>query len=521
MQKHILQTLASSHSLVLLVALLLVVIPLYPKLPLFEVIPGYIVRIRLEDFLILAVSGVWLYQTLRKKTSLSTPLTTSLLLYICCGGISVLSAVLILKTVPLESSHILKTVLHYVRNIQYIVMFFVGYSAVKTKKDFNVLVTVMLATLTVVGIYGIGQKYFQLPVYSTMNREFSAGIQLVLTNHARVQSTFAGHYDLAAYLVLLLPLVLSLILSLKKTSQAKWLWALFVVSTWLLTVAAARTSYVGALISVYIVILYYALTQSTVAQKLGYFLQRGFIVGVIFLVLMIQFGSDIRERLLHALQGYPKMYALYQQTSNLFPRTENTEIDDVMVNSDAQPVPKKPNDVTVDVPDLVPTATVAADGSTKIIIIEQERTWSDNALRYGLSMAIRLDTLWPQAIAGFTRSPIFGSGYATLTKSETSEFTEADSTDNNYLRTLGETGLAGFVTFYGSILLALSLAWKQLKTKELSSQQAPAIAYVAGTLGLLFNAIYIDVFVASKVALIFWLYTGILLAREKFKTEKS
>ena len=50
-----------------LAGILLVVIPLYPKIPLFDAIPGYIVRIRLEDFLILVTTVFWAIQLIRKK----------------------------------------------------------------------------------------------------------------------------------------------------------------------------------------------------------------------------------------------------------------------------------------------------------------------------------------------------------------------------------------------------------------------------------------------------------------------
>jgi hypothetical protein len=56
--------------LTLLTGILIVVIPLYPKLPLADLIEGYIVRLRLEDILILFTGLVWLVQIIRKKISL-------------------------------------------------------------------------------------------------------------------------------------------------------------------------------------------------------------------------------------------------------------------------------------------------------------------------------------------------------------------------------------------------------------------------------------------------------------------
>ena len=40
-----------------------------------------------------------------------------------------------------------------------------------------------------------------------MNEEFAKGIPIKLSQLSRVPSTFAGHYDLAAYLVLMIPIL--------------------------------------------------------------------------------------------------------------------------------------------------------------------------------------------------------------------------------------------------------------------------------------------------------------------------
>ena len=55
--------------LTLLTGFLIVMVPLYPKIPLSALIPGYIVRMRLEDLIVLATLGVWFVQLLRKKVS--------------------------------------------------------------------------------------------------------------------------------------------------------------------------------------------------------------------------------------------------------------------------------------------------------------------------------------------------------------------------------------------------------------------------------------------------------------------
>lgn len=61
-----------NHNLLTFIAgFLLIFIPLYPKWPLFDVLPGYNVRVRLEDILILGTNAYFLVLVLRRKIKLS------------------------------------------------------------------------------------------------------------------------------------------------------------------------------------------------------------------------------------------------------------------------------------------------------------------------------------------------------------------------------------------------------------------------------------------------------------------
>lgn len=103
-----------NHTLELYTGFLIAFIPLYPKLPLFDAIPGYIVRVRLEDFLILIAVVIWLFYIIRKKISLfPNPLLKPMVIYLFIGFISVLSAIFITKTIPNEFIHISKSMLHW------------------------------------------------------------------------------------------------------------------------------------------------------------------------------------------------------------------------------------------------------------------------------------------------------------------------------------------------------------------------------------------------------------------------
>lgn len=528
-------TFLDTHILLIFSTFLLAFIPLYPKIPLFDLIEGYIVRVRFEDFLIAFGILIYFIQVIRKKITLNSPLTKIVFAYAIIGFLSTISGIFITQTIPATEVHLLKSFLHYARYIEYFSLFFLLFAAIKSKKDVQIASICIVATVLMVGLYGLGQKYLYWPVYSTMNREFSKGIVLYLTEHARVQSTFAGHYDMAAYLVIVLPLLLVFLFQKKISPIAKVSIGIsYALGMLMIMLSASRTSLAGLVVGLACSIILATLMQKTLGAKIQFFFTQSFLNGLLFIVLFIFFGSNMADRLYQVVEKYPQFTTVVngiQTTTQMILAQINSSttlsavvqkpengisVDqaEVLVASDTRPTPIKPSDVYVDVPDKIQIATVSATGEKTFLTLEVPRTYSDNALKHGLSMAIRLDTLWPQAINGFYKNPLLGSGYATLTKSVVEEFTEADSTDNNFLRTLGETGLLGFISFYGTIFIAL-MSCKKIIASKLETdtfKKLFAIGFVGATVGLLINATFIDVFAASKVAYTYWAITGILLA---------
>lgn len=540
-----------SHAFLLLSSFLLAFIPLYPKLPLFDIIPGYLVRVRIEDFLVLITVLTWGIQVLRKKIDWRTPLTFAVILYAIAGLLSTISGVLITQTIPAEFLHIGKSLLHYFRYMEYFSLLFVVFAGIKDRKDLKVVLGVLSVTVLAISIYAIGQRFLYWPVYSTMNREFSKGIRLYLTEHARVQSTFGGHYDLAAYLVILTPILLAAFYLIKRRWIKIGLAIVLLLSHWTLISTASRASYMGFVVSAVVTVILLAfIKRKTWLKRILWTTGNLLIVGGLSLYMMLQFGESMYERFVQTLEAYPAAHDVYHETnrqrkelvtsimagelgqeiSGIFgnlPKAKppenglSVEEAQVLVASDTRPTPKTPSDVYVDVPDLKKVATKSADGTETEIIIEQPREYSDAAQIYGLSAAIRLDTLWPRALQGFYTNPAFGTGYATLTKEAVGQFTEAESTDNNFLRTLGETGAFGFITFYGTVILAMYLAFRVYLDKNKDEiTGAFMIGFIAASIGLLVNAIFIDVFAASKVAFTYWGITGIVAAMYVISNKK-
>ncbi|HEX9817929.1 MAG TPA: O-antigen ligase family protein [Patescibacteria group bacterium] len=527
------------HILFILSALLLTFIPLYPKIPLFDILPGYIVRVRFEDALIALAGLAWLIQLKRGKITWHSPLARQIGLYILIGFLSILSAIFIIQTVPLELLHVGKSVLHLFRYLEYFFLFALMYSSLRTIKQTKFILWILILSVLAVSFYGVGQKYWYWPVYSTMNREFSKGVRLYLTEHARVQSTFGGHYDLGAYLVIVLPILLALTYQARAKWEKRLLYLTHAFGLWLLIVSASRAPFLAYLVAALLIICLVSWRELTWRKRIGSFVKKSLAYGLLLSILLISFGADINERLGQVVENYPqypKVIATYdywnarrkdlrdwlfvaigisepKPPKNSIAFDNSSDLEPVLTPTDQLPTTVRPSDVYEDIPDLVSITT-----GGKTVVVEQARTWSDNALKYGLSLAIRLDSLWPNALKGFMRNPLLGSGYATLNKESAYHFTEADSTDNNYLRALGETGLLGFLAFFSIIFIILKQTVKHLFSKDLFTAGL-AIGLLSSSIGLLANALYIDVYAASKVAFTYWAVVGFTLA--VFSLKKS
>ncbi len=548
------------HILLLIAGFLLAFIPLYPKLPLFSPIEQYIVRIRLEDLFVLIAVIVWCVQLLRKKIQWYTPIVWWMVAYLIIGGLSIVSGLFLIQWIPFEPIHIGKSVLHWMRYFQYFTLFFIVYSAVETRRHIQILLSVILLTLAAIAIYAFGQRYYYWPVYTTMNREFSKGVRLYLTENARVNATFAGHYDLAAYIVLTSPIILAWYYLTKRYWLKAILGTVFLALVWTLVVTVSRSSFGAFLVSTGLVVLGVSLRKETWLGAIGSAFGRG--IGVLLVIgLVVSYsGDNLYDRFEQMLQPYPAAYETYHSWNGQRKKLLNEQIptmlgfedgfefkrgekpdnsistdeatQQVAAKSDAQPSTEKPDqqgdenlpgDVFENIPDQVEVSTTSADGTTTTTTVERERTYSENAWKHGLSLAIRYDTLWPQAIQGLQRNPLVGSGYATLGKADKYTFTIAESTDNNFLRTLGETGLLGFITFYGLIVAAM---WYSIRLvldtpRDDTISTMLGVGFFAGNVGLLINALLIDVYAASKVAFTLWALTGLLMALYRIVTSEE
>lgn len=488
--------------------LLLIVIPLVPKIPIFDVLPGYIVRARIEDLLLLIIGTVWFFALMKRKVEIHTLYIWFFIAFAFSGTISLLSGVLLQQSIPTELLHIGKSGLHFFRYLEYFSLFVLSYSVARSTNKIDKFIIVISLVVIAISVYGFGQIFWKFPVYSTMNREYSKGVTLYLQENARPQSTFAGHYDLAAYMVIVLPIIIASIFTLLKEEKSAKIGGIVLHSValvsggWMLIASESKTAIIACFSSILIVLLLHLPNQ--------YLVRRLFAsLFVIFLILLGSTYYAINYAPENSRLGIQEFTAKSRVTQKVFTLLSADQNNDNTTTATGE----RPSDLYGEGHEFKRVATESADGVLSYIDVPTTSIWSPNALRYGISMGIRLDTLWPNAIKGFFNNPIVGNGFATLSRVDSKQFTEADSTDNNYLRMLGELGIVGFVIFFGTILVLLH------HVTLLSNKQASAeiiglrYGFVASIIGICINALYIDVFAASKVAMSFWLIAGMVIGQ--------
>lgn len=118
------------------------------------------------------------------------------------------------------------------------------------------------------------------------------------------------------------------------------------------------------------------------------------------------------------------------------------------------------------------------------------------------STSIRIDVEWPRAIRSFYKNPFLGTGYSSL----------GLATDNDYLRSLGETGLLGLLSFLSILIALIKLLFNRLNKAIFSTDKILLISSIGIFVSMAVVAMFIDTFEASKIAIMFWSIMGLSLS---------
>ncbi|PYN44197.1 MAG: hypothetical protein DME00_25400 [Candidatus Rokuibacteriota bacterium] len=106
-----------------------------------------------------------------------------------------------------------------------------------------------------------------------------------------------------------------------------------------------------------------------------------------------------------------------------------------------------------------------------------------------------------QALEGFSHRPIFGygvTGFAFM--------------DQQFARTLVETGIVGLVTFLALVWALLKAGVTSFRTLTVPEDRGLALGFVAGTVGLLGHALGANTFIIVRIMEPFWFFAAIVVA---------
>ncbi len=436
-----------------LIAAVLIIVPLFPKFPLIA-IPGTYVAIRFEDILLLLLGILTFIKIIPNiKSFLKDKIVIAFLVYFGIGLVSLLSGAYLTHTVGMGVG-----IFHLLRRIEYVVPFFAVITLLKKeniKSDLDFYLKLLLIVTVLTFVYGLGQRYLSFPIIITQNEEYSKGIALRWTPGSHINSTFAGHYDLAAVMVLLLPIFITLLFTLKDKISRLFLLITTFSGIWLLVNSISRIAQVSYLL---------AITTSLILVRKF----KGLAVVVIISLAIIVTSSGLEER-------FGRIFQVYYQKININKSLNYIERHFVTLADEISIPGKKAN-----APVATPTpAPVFEDRST----------------------SIRLNVEWPRAMRAFYKNPILGTGYSSISL----------ATDNDYLRLLGETGLLGLFAFF---LIFLRIGQELFKATPLTQKfSGISQGFLAGTFGAIIgtflSSCFIDLFEASKFATLFWLFVGI------------
>ncbi|MCR4329849.1 MAG: O-antigen ligase family protein [Candidatus Roizmanbacteria bacterium] len=460
-------------------------IPLWPKIPFRDVEYTYI-NIRYEDIFLGFLAVLFVIEILRGKARiLKNPYLRWIVLYWVVVFIAFLYGHFISKTVPVFNIGLL----HSLRRVEYMFPFFVFFALVENARQFRIYAVSIFLALFGVIIYAFGQKFIGWPAYLTMNPVFSTGIPLLLKYESRIASTFGGHYDLGAFLVVLIPSTLAMFAAGKKKYGV-----LFFLSLLVLVYTASRTSFISYIVS---------------ATALLIFLRKWKMSVVIIAIsaVMMLFTRDLTDRFMKTFSV--RQILVNNKTGQVYV-PKRVGKDELPAGSLYVPLNKNKSEklgtaVTNLKKDIlaeekIKNASAAALSGNDINSSgsSEQNLEAVSGVVYDISSATRLQVEWPRAINAFLSNPLLGTGPSSIT----------EATDGDYFRAVGETGILGFTLLFGIVLFLQKEFFFKAKTLAKNAQYA-YYGVVFGAFGLMINAIYIDVFEASKIAFFVWCLWGI------------
>lgn len=436
----------------LLIGVLGVVI-LLPKLSFIQVI-GTTTDIRIEDFLLAAIYLIWIAEKIFGKEKFHFTLVHKLMmLFIVIASIGTIWGI-INGTVQYH----LLGILNILRRVEYFLMFFVAYDWLKPKRLFR-YIEILIAYSVGTVLVGLLQYINLLPMFPSWA---FPGRVLYYKQFSFLLSTFGGHYDFGGFLILIAPITIATFFLVKQMYTRLGLLLLIGLYYFSLVNSFSRSAYIGFMIG--LVVLFILIRK--------------------YILVLLPVLDTLRVAYLY----FTGQFSKYDYSITFTPASESPS-----------PSPSLIPSSTLHTHKPTPTPTLHPITKPKLNVGEPLQLPSGGEVTLDPGGAVRV-VVWKNAWDHFLKSPLLGTGYTSI----------GTGSDNQYLRTLAETGILGLGTFLiivGTVLYKLYKGYKYFAEGTLEKMFIAAL--IAGIIGILCEAVLIDIFDSSKIAIFLWFLVGL------------
>ena len=267
----------------------------------------------------------------------------------------------------------------------------------------------------------------------------------------RIMSTFSGPYEYAAFLLLITPIYIHRLAN----GGHKWLSVFFLIlNAYAILITESRISLVA-----FFIILLIGFWKAVKGQAL-----KIFILGYVAVACLV--GGYLIQNLMPSSAAKTANV----QSESPLERFQSLNLDAMFLETEY--------------------AYKMRDYQT-FLVKGPQLYFEGSDLSYSMRMS-----KWLNYIDGVQHNPIFGLGLSTT----------GEAVDGNYIRYLAESGILGFVLWIILIAFILKLSKHLMKRGVFEGQ----FVYLA-IISMLISAVFIDVFEASKAAMVLWFIIGAML----------
>ena len=530
---------------------------IFPKISLIT-LSGVTVPVRLEDFLLLVILILF---ALRKNflknflKALSSPL--SLLL------IGWLSLMFVSTTYNVIFNHLsVSSYLFVLRFVEYAALFYLGYvtnpskkfrftrpsqkvAAVKPRMNtlgrvilrsfsegglthFNVLVALGIlvsawALLQIMGaVGGFGGGFYQYTYIKGTDRAFAS---------------FSGPYELAGFLIVLIPIIVGMFMVARERKLKLFYLAALVAAIMAMGFSGARFPVICAFLAVLSLAfarreLKYRLTVGVLALMtllLPFFVSETLVMRFQFLAGTFE---SFREEQKKEIQEEPLSPVVEEEAAEQswqeqeiqeeplspvveeeddavdkkvvtgeIPQREGLEVEEGKVSLFLSGLVKKAANLAGEIKKRTSVFVNGINERRKAFIkrIEERGSILVGKLKQAdPSLRWRLGETWPRAIGKVKENPLLGGGMGSI----------GVGLDGEYATLLGETGILGLAVFLALLLKIITETLKKVRGLEDYRSRVLVFTLISVTIGLAANAVFADIFRASKIAFLFWYLVG-------------